>query len=79
MPLQGTILKQALGVAVIKEITGRAMGIMNTAGQRAGFLSPLTIGTLVQISGGGARSFDTAFMFLIDANLTNERIIPDCP
>ena len=50
--------------AISKEITGRAMGIVNTAGQLAGFLAPITIGYLVQISGGGANSFDTAFMYL---------------
>ena len=51
--------------AISKTIAGRAMGIVNTAGQFAGFISPITIGYLVQISGTGARSFDTAFMFLI--------------
>ena len=50
--------------AISKEITGRAMGIVNTAGQLAGFLAPITIGYLVQVSGGGANSFDTAFMYL---------------
>jgi len=56
---------------ISKDITGRAMGFVNTSGQIAGFLSPLIIGYLVQISGGGgARSFDTAFMFLIGAMLT---------
>ncbi|MDR3590402.1 MAG: MFS transporter [Negativicutes bacterium] len=51
--------------AISKEITGRAMGIVNTAGQAAGFLSPLIVGFLVQMSGGGAKSFDTAFIFFI--------------
>jgi sugar phosphate permease len=60
--------------AISKEITGRAMGIVNTAGQCAGFLSPLIVGYLVQISGGGARSFDTAFMFLIGAILVSSLV-----
>jgi sugar phosphate permease len=60
--------------AISKEITGRAMGIVNTAGQCAGFLSPLIIGYLVQSSGGGARSFDTAFMFLIGAMLVSSLV-----
>jgi len=51
--------------AISKTIAGRAMGIVNTAGQFAGFISPIIIGFLVQLSGAGARSFDTAFMFLI--------------
>lgn len=55
--------------AISKEITGRAMGIVNTAGQIAGFVSPIIIGYLVGISGGGARSFDMAFMFLIGSVL----------
>ena len=60
--------------AISKEIAGRAMGFVNTAGQIAGFLSPLIIGYLVQISGGGARSFDTAFMFLIGAILVSSLV-----
>lgn len=55
--------------AISKNIAGRAMGIVNTAGQIAGFLSPIIVGYLVQISGGGERSFDTAFMFLIGSVL----------
>jgi sugar phosphate permease len=51
--------------AISKEITGRAMGIVNTAGQIAGFLSPLIVGVLVQMSGGGAKSFDNAFIYFI--------------
>ncbi len=51
--------------AISKEITGRAMGFVNTAGQAAGFLSPLVVGVLVQMSGGGAKSFDTTFMYFI--------------
>jgi hypothetical protein len=34
----------------------------------------LIIGYLVQISGGGARSFDTAFMFLIGAILVSSLV-----
>jgi sugar phosphate permease len=59
---------------VSKEITGRAMGIVNTAGQAAGFLSPLIIGVLVEISGHGARSYDTAFMFLVGAILVSSLV-----
>lgn len=51
--------------AINKEVTGRAMGIVNTAGQFAGFISPLVVGVLVQMSVVGAKSFDTAFMFFI--------------
>jgi len=51
--------------AISKEITGRAMGIVNTAGQIAGFLSPLIVGFLVQMSGAGSKSFDSAFIFFI--------------
>ena len=72
--LAGFFLFMAVGIlfglpvsAISKDITGTAMGFVNTAGQVAGFLSPLIIGYLVQISGGGAKSFDTAFMFLIGA------------
>lgn len=60
--------------AISKEIAGRAMGIVNTAGQIAGFLSPIIVGYLVQISGGGERSFDTAFMFLIGAMLISSLV-----
>jgi hypothetical protein len=34
----------------------------------------LIVGYLVQISGGGARSFDTAFMFLIGAILISSLV-----
>lgn len=60
--------------AINKEITGRAMGIVNTAGQIAGFLSPLIVGFLVQMSGGGAKSFDTAFMFFIACVITSSLV-----
>ena len=60
--------------AISKDIAGRAMGIVNTAGQVAGFLSPIIVGYLVQISGTGERSFDTAFMFLIGAMLVSSLV-----
>ncbi|HWR39933.1 MAG TPA: MFS transporter [Patescibacteria group bacterium] len=49
-------------------ITGRAMGFINTAGQGAGFFSPIIMGYLVQTSGG---SFNIAFAFLIVTMLTS--------
>lgn len=60
--------------AISKDIAGRAMGIVNTAGQVAGFLSPIIVGYLVQISGGGERSFDTAFIFLIGSVLISSLV-----
>jgi sugar phosphate permease len=51
--------------AVSKKITGRAVGIFNTGGQLAGLLSPIMIGYLVDLSGAGSKSFDTAFIFMI--------------
>ena len=51
--------------AVSKKITGRAVGIFNTGGQLAGLLSPIIIGYLVDLSGAGSKSFDTAFIFMI--------------
>jgi sugar phosphate permease len=45
-----------------KDVMGTASGLINTAGQTAGFLAPMAIGYLVQISGG---SFNAAFMLLI--------------
>ena len=54
--------------AISKNITGRAMGFINTAGQIAGFLSPIIIGYLIQISGG---SFDSCFMCLIGATIVS--------
>lgn len=66
----GVIL--ALPMSTISSnITGRAMGFINTAGQAAGFFSPMIIGYLVQVSGG---SFDTAFGFLIGTMLTSSLI-----
>ena len=57
--------------SISSSITGRAMGFINTAGQAAGFFSPMIIGYLVQISGG---SFNTAFGFLIGTMLTSSLI-----
>jgi len=84
--LAGFTLYVAVGVvfslpvsAISKEITGRAMGIVNTAGQVAGFVSPLIIGFLVQMSRSGAKSFDTAFMFLIAAVLASSLVAMTFP
>ena len=53
----------ALPMSIIpKTVMGTASGLINTAGQVAGFISPIAVGYLVQITGG---SFNTAFMFLI--------------
>jgi sugar phosphate permease len=53
----------ALNMSIIpKNVMGTASSVINTAGQIAGFLSPMAIGYLVQISGG---SFNSAFMLLI--------------
>ncbi len=54
-------------VAIIsKKIMGRAMGVVNTAGQIAGFISPMVVGLLVDYFGG---NFDAAFMYLIGSVL----------
>lgn len=55
--------------AISKAIAGRAMGIVNTGGQLAGFLSPIIVGYLVQISGSGGTNFDSAFQFFIACTL----------
>ena len=55
--------------AISKEIAGRAMGIVNTGGQLAGFLSPIIVGYLVQSSGAAGTNFDSAFQFFIVATL----------
>jgi sugar phosphate permease len=52
--------------AVSKTITGRGMAIVNTGGQIAGTVSPILIGFLVQITGGG---FDATFRFMIAGTL----------
>lgn len=55
--------------AISKDIAGRAMGIVNTGGQLAGFLSPIIVGYLVQSSGAAGTNFDSAFQFFIVATL----------
>jgi MFS transporter, ACS family, hexuronate transporter len=47
---------------ISKNIMGRAMGIVNTAEQISGFISPMVVGGLVDHFGG---NFDVAFMYLI--------------
>jgi sugar phosphate permease len=73
MTLSGFFLFGGMGTfwalpmsAVSKAITGRAMAIVNTGGQVAGTISPLLIGFLVQITGGG---FNATFRFMIDGTL----------
>jgi len=44
-----------------KEVMGAASGFINMAGQIAGFISPMVIGYLVQVSG----NFQSAFLFLV--------------
>jgi sugar phosphate permease len=62
----------ALPMSIIpKTVMGTASGLINTAGQIAGFVSPIVIGYLVQISGG---SFNTAFMFLIAGTVLSSAI-----
>ncbi|MGP8105441.1 MAG: MFS transporter [Desulfobaccales bacterium] len=67
--LAGFCLSAALGglwaipvSAISKKLTGRAIGIFNTGGQIPGFLSPVMIGYLVDLSHG---SFHTSFIFMI--------------
>jgi len=67
--LAGFCLSAALGATwalpvsgVSKKMTGRAIGIFNTGGQIPGFISPILIGYLVDLSGG---SFNTSFMIMI--------------
>ena len=45
-----------------KEVCGRGMGLINTAGQLAGLLSPIIMGYLISASDG---SFYSAFLFLV--------------
>jgi len=52
--------------SVSKAITGRATSIVVLGGQIAGVVSPLIIGFLVQITGGG---FNAGFQFMIAATL----------
>lgn len=60
--------------AISKEITGQAMGIVNTAGQLAAFLSPVIVGFLIVELEDGTKNFDTAFMFLISSFLISATI-----
>lgn len=60
LTLSGFFLSVAFGAfwalpmsTISKAITGRGMAIVNTGGQIAGSVSPLLIGYLVQLSGGG--------------------------
>lgn len=48
---------------VPKEISGRAMGIVNTAGQLAGLLAPTIVGMLITTV-DGAKNYNSAFGFL---------------
>jgi sugar phosphate permease len=68
MTLSGFFLSTAHGAlwalpmtAISKAITGRGIAIVNTGGQLAGALSPLLVGFLVQLSGGG---YGTTFMLM---------------
>lgn len=54
--------------SISSEITGRAMGFVNMAGQIAGFLSPIIIGYLIQLAGG---SFGTSFACLVGATVVS--------
>ena len=60
--------------AISKDIAGRAMGIVNTGGQLAGFLSPIIVGYLVQTSGAGGTNFDTAFQIFIASTLCSAAV-----
>ena len=75
MTLSGFFLHVAFGCfwalpmsAVSKAITGRAVVIVNTGGQIAGTISPILIGFLVQLSGGG---FNTTFVLMISGALVS--------
>ncbi|SMD05510.1 MFS transporter [Sporomusa malonica] len=59
--------------SIPREITGRAMGFVNMAGQIAGFLSPLIAGFLIQSSKGGA-NYDAAFQYFIIAMLCSSLV-----
>jgi sugar phosphate permease len=76
--LAGGFLFMAMGAfwalpmnTIPKSVMGVSSSFINTAGQIAGFLSPIIIGYLVQASGG---SFDTAFMFLIAGALVSSLV-----
>jgi sugar phosphate permease len=62
----------ALPMSIIpKTVMGTASALVTMGGQLAGLISPMTIGYLVQISGG---SFNTAFMFLIAGTVISTMI-----
>ena len=54
---------------VPKEIAGRAMGIVNTAGQLAGFLAPIVVGMLITTAADGVQNYNVAFGFLCCSNI----------
>jgi MFS family permease len=59
--------------AISREISGRAMGFVNMAGQIAGFLSPLIAGYLIQTTGDG-NNYDAAFMYFIASMLVSSLV-----
>jgi MFS family permease len=63
----------ALPLTIVpKSVMGTAGAFINMAGQIAAVVSPMAIGFLVQISGGG---FYSAFTFLIGAALVSSAIV----
>lgn len=77
MTLTGLFIGMAFGAiwglpmnVMPKEIMGSASGFINMAGQIAGFISPMVIGYLVQVSG----NFQSAFMFLIAGSVASALI-----
>jgi len=58
--------------AISKEITGRAMGFVNMAGQIAGFCSPMIAGFL--IGTGSGNNYDMAFQYFIVAILCSSAV-----
>ena len=61
-----------LPLAVIPRIAaGRAMGIVNTGGQIAGFFSPLIIGYILQVS---SNNYNMAFTFIAGSALVSALI-----
>jgi sugar phosphate permease len=62
----------ALPMSIIpKTVMGTASALVTMGGQLAGLVSPMTIGYLVQMSGG---SFNTSFMFLIAGTVLSSLI-----
>lgn len=59
--------------SISREISGRAMGFVNMAGQIAGFLSPLIAGYLIQTTGNG-NNYDAAFMYFIASMLVSSLV-----